>query len=262
MDLELKLEKYEGPMDLLLHLIDKNKVSITDIPIVQITDQYIEYINTISADKMEIMSEFIEMAARLLAIKAKMLLPKPKVETEEVVDPRQELMEQLLEYKKYKMISEKLKEYSVLASRQVFRDASIPEEVLNYVEPFQPEDILQNLEFDKLYQAFQMVMRRKEDKIDPIRSHFSEIPREVVSLEDKMTAILSMRHKKSVSFLQLLSEENSKPAMVVTFLAILELMKSGKIRVEQRNLFEDIAITFRESEEAAMQSEEEEVFEG
>lgn len=244
MGLDLKLEKYEGPLDLLLHLIDKNKVSITDIPIVQITEQYLEYINAASANKMEIMSEFIEMAARLLAIKAKMLLPKPEVAVEEQIDPRQELMEQLLEYKKYKMISERLKEYSEVASKNVFKAASIPEEVLNYVEPVNPEDILAKLDFDRLYQAFQMVMKRKEDKIDPIRSQFSEIPREVVSLEDKMQSILEMKSRRHISFIQLLRQESSRPAMVVTFLAILELMKAGEIRVEQSSLFEDITIRF------------------
>ncbi|RRD93923.1 segregation/condensation protein A [Clostridiales bacterium COT073_COT-073] len=244
MNLELKLEHYEGPLDLLLHLIEKNKVSITDIPIVKITDQYLEYINAISVGKMEIMSEFIEMAATLLAIKAKMLLPKPKIESEEEVDPRQELMEQLLEYKKYKIISERLREYSESAAKNVFKEPSIPVEVLNYVEPVNPEEILAKLDFDKLYQVFQMVMKRKADKIDPIRSQFSEIPREVVSLEDKMQSILALKSRRHLSFLELLSEQSSKPAMVVTFLAILELMKTGEIRVEQSNLFEDIRITF------------------
>lgn len=252
MDLELRLEKYEGPMDLLLHLIDKNKVSITDIPIVQITEQYLEYIKTISTDKMEVMSEFVEMAARLLAIKAKILLPKPKVEAEEeAVDPREELMQQLLEYKKYKIISQKLKEYSLEASRQVFREASIPEEILHYIEPVNPEDILENLDFDRLYQAFQMVMRRKEDKIDPIRSQFSEIPREVVSLEDRMVDILQLKTRGTIRFGELFSGEMSKPIMVVTFLAILELMKGGKIRVEQGNLFEEINITFLEKQQSS-----------
>lgn len=255
MDLELRLEKYEGPMDLLLHLIDKNKVSITDIPIVQITEQYLEYIKTISADKMEVMSEFVEMAARLLAIKAKILLPKPKEDVaEEVTDPREELMQQLLEYKKYKIISQKLKEYSLEASKQVFREASIPEEILHYIEPVNPEEILENLDFDRLYQAFQMVMRRKEDKMDPIRSQFSEIPREVVSLEDRMVDILGMRSQKRIRFTELFSMQTSKPVMVVTFLAILELMKSGQIRVEQSNLFEDIEITFIETKESAGES--------
>ena len=244
MELELKLEKYEGPLALLLYLIEKNKVSITDIPIVQITDQYMAYIDAMSSGKMEVMSEFIEMAATLLAIKAKMLLPRSKPDAEEEVDPRQELMEQLLEYKKYKAISEKLREYSQSAAKNVFKPPTIPEEILNYTPPIDPEAILANLDFERLYQAFQIVMKRREDKIDPIRAGFSEIPREVVSLEDKMRAIRALRGQGQVSFFELLAQETSRPAMIVAFLAILELMKSGEIRVEQGRLFEDIIILF------------------
>lgn len=248
MKLELKLDHYEGPLDLLLHLIEKNKVTITDIPIVEITDQYIAYMNAVSGSQMEMMSEFIEMAATLLAIKAKMLLPKPKLEAEEEVDPRQELMEQLLEYKKYKIISERLRAYSETAAKNIFKAPSIPQAVLDYVEPVDPEEILAKLDFDKLYQVFQMVMKKRRDKIDPIRSKFSEIPREVISLEDQMEAILSLSHQGQISFLKLLSDQTSRPAMVVAFLAILELMKAGRIRVAQSNLFEDITITFTQKE--------------
>ena len=244
MELELKLEKYEGPLALLLHLIEKNKVSITDIPIAQITDQYITYIDAMSSEKMEVMSEFVEMAATLLAIKAKMLLPRPKQAEAEEIDPRQELMEQLLEYKKYKAISEKLREYSQSAAKNVFKPPTIPEELLNYTPPVDPEAILANLDFERLYQAFQIVMKRREDKIDPIRAGFSEISREAVSLEDKMQAIRSLRGQGSVSFFKLLAQEPSRPAMIVSFLAILELMKAGEIRVEQGRLFEDIIILF------------------
>ena len=244
MELELKLEKYEGPLALLLHLIEKNKVSITDIPIAQITDQYITYIDAMSSEKMEVMSEFVEMAATLLAIKAKMLLPRPKQAEAEEIDPRQELMERLLEYKKYKAISEKLREYSQSAAKNVFKPPTIPEELLNYTPPVDPEAILANLDFERLYQAFQIVMKRREDKIDPIRAGFSEIPREAVSLEDKMQAIRSLRGQGSVSFFELLAQEPSRPTMIVSFLAILELMKAGEIRVEQGRLFEDIIILF------------------
>ena len=223
MELELKLEKYEGPLALLLHLIEKNKVSITDIPIVQITDQYMAYIDAMQSDKMEVMSEFVEMAATLLAIKAKMLLPRQKAAEEEEVDPRQELMEQLLEYKKYKAISERLREYSQNAAKNVFKAPTIPEEILNYVPPVDPEAILASLDFERLYQAFQMVMKRREDK---------------------MRAIRGLRKQGKVSFFELLAEEPNRPAMIVAFLAILELMKAGEIRVEQGRLFDDILILF------------------
>ena len=104
MELTVKLEKFEGPLDLLLHLLEKNKVNIYDIPIVEITNQYMEYIREMERQDLDIMSEFMVMAATLIDIKAKMLLPKKVTEDEEEVDPRAELVQQLLEYKLYKSI--------------------------------------------------------------------------------------------------------------------------------------------------------------
>ena len=106
MSIPVKLEAFEGPLDLLLHLIDKNKVNIYDIPIVEITEQYLEYIKQMDTKNLEIMSEFLVMAATLVKIKSKMLLPVEESEEEEAVDPRQELVDRLLEYKMYKYISE------------------------------------------------------------------------------------------------------------------------------------------------------------
>lgn len=242
---ELKLEKFEGPLDLLLHLIEKNKVSIADIPIVEITDQYLEVIHSISEQKMEVMSAFLEMAATLLALKAKMLLPKPKAEKEEEErDPRQELMEQLLEYKKYKMISEKLRDYSREAEKSVYKSASIPPEIFEGMSVISPEEILADLDFQRLYQAFQLVMKRKEEIRDPLRADFSEIPKEVISLEKQMERILSRKSEGKIGFLSFFRQQSGKAAMVVAFLAILELMKVGEIRVVQGNLFDDIEIVF------------------
>ena len=106
MGIPVKLEAFEGPLDLLLHLIDKNKINIYDIPIVQITEQYMEYIRQMERKKLDIMSEFLVMAATLLRIKSEMLLPREIKEDGEIVDPRQELVERLLEYKMYKYISQ------------------------------------------------------------------------------------------------------------------------------------------------------------
>ena len=113
MELAIKIDVFEGPLDLLLHLIDKNKVTITDIPIALITDQYMEYVAVMEVNKMDIMSEFIEMAATLISIKTRMLLPQKKDENDELIDPREELMEQLLEYKKYKLMAQSLKNKQV-----------------------------------------------------------------------------------------------------------------------------------------------------
>jgi len=115
MALEVKLEVFEGPLDLLLHLIDKNKVNIYDIPIVLITDQYIEYIDNMEKSDLNLVSEFLVMAAMLLDIKSKMLLPKdPDVAEDDNSDPRQDLVEKLLEYKMYKYMSYELKDRQII----------------------------------------------------------------------------------------------------------------------------------------------------
>ena len=141
MSIPVKLEAFEGPLDLLLHLIDKNKVSIYDIPIVDITEQYLEYIKQMDSKNLEVMSEFLVMAATLVNIKSKMLLPVEETEEEEIVDPRQELVNRLLEYKMYKYISEELKDREMDASRVMFKPPTIPQEIADYQEDINVEDL-------------------------------------------------------------------------------------------------------------------------
>jgi|ASRL01.1.fsa_nt_gi segregation and condensation protein A len=245
MKLSIRLDSFEGPLDLLLHLIDKNKVSITDIPIAIITDQYIEYIEAMEQDKMDTMSVFIEMAATLIQIKTKMLLPKVKNENNEEIDPRQELMEQLLEYKKYKLMAEHLRDKQIDAQQVFFKVPTIPEEVRNYVPKADPNELLKGMDFSLMYKIFNEVIKKNKDKIDPIRSKFGTIKRETFTVHDKMEEIL--RKKKTVSklnFRELLNQQITKSEMIATFLAILELMKVSKIRVIQVNVFHEIDIEF------------------
>ena len=126
MGIPVKLEAFEGPLDLLLHLIEKNKIDIYDIPIVEITEQYMEYIRQMQEENLNIMSEFMVMAATLLDIKCKMLLPKEVTEEGEEKDPREELVQQLLEYKMYKYMSYELRDRMADASRCVYRAESMP----------------------------------------------------------------------------------------------------------------------------------------
>lgn len=132
MGIPVKLEAFEGPLDLLLHLIDKNKVNIYDIPIVEITAQYMEYIHEMQRQDLNVMSEFLLMAATLLAIKSKMLLPKEINEEGEEEDPRQELVEQLLEYKLYKYMSYELRDMQADAAYVMYKEPTIPAEVRAY----------------------------------------------------------------------------------------------------------------------------------
>lgn len=245
MNLSVKIDVFEGPLDLLLHLIDKNKVTITDIPISLITDQYLEYMELISINRMEAMSEFIEMAATLIRIKTRMLLPVKKDENDEIIDPRQELMEQLLEYKKYKLIAEQLKDKQIDAGKVFFKKPSIPEEIQAFVPKPDTDDLLKDLDFSKLYIIFQQTMKKKENKIDPIRSQFGTIKRENYTVHDKMSEILLLKETiQRFSFRELLEKAANKSEMIAAFLAILELMKISKIKVVQMNVFHDIDVEF------------------
>ena len=141
MGIPVKLQVFEGPLDLLLHLIDKNKIDIYDIPIVEITSQYMDYIRAMEEEDLNIMSEFLDMAATLLEIKSKWLLPKEESEEEEEIDPRAELMEQLLQYKLFKYMSQELKDRQIDAGRRLFKNPSIPEEVRSYEEPLDLDEL-------------------------------------------------------------------------------------------------------------------------
>ena len=142
MGIPVKLQVFEGPLDLLLHLIDKNKIDIYDIPIVEITNQYMEYIKAMEKEDLNVMSEFLVMAATLLDIKCKMLLPKEVNEDGEEEDPRQELVEQLLEYKMYKYMSYELKDRELESERVMYKTPTIPQEVMEYEQPVNLDELL------------------------------------------------------------------------------------------------------------------------
>lgn len=243
MNLEFKLQAFEGPLDLLLHLIEKNKVNIYDIPIVEITDQYMEYVKQISRQDLNLVSEFLVMAATLLDIKAKMLLPKEEKEEEEE-DPRQDLVERLLEYKRYKYMSYELKDRQLDAEKSMYRKSSLPDEIKSYEPPVDLEKLLDGVTIDKLNAIFHEIIRKQYNKIDPIRSKFGKIEKEEVSLEEKIDFVYDYAiNNKKCSFRQLLKKQSSKMQIIVTFLAILELMKIGKINIIQDHIFDDIIIT-------------------
>ena len=241
MGIPVKLEVFEGPLDLLLHLIEKNKVDIYDIPIVEITNQYMEYIRQMQREDLNVMSEFLVMAATLLDIKCKMLLPKEITEDGEEEDPRQELVEQLLQYKMYKYMSYELRDRELDGGRTMYKD---PKEVMNYVEPVDLDELLGDLTLATLNRVFQDVIRRQEDKIDPVRSKFGKLEKEEVTVEEKLETVTDYaREHKHFSFRTLLGSQKSKMQTVVTFLAVLQLIKEGILIVQQEHAFDDIMIT-------------------
>lgn len=250
MGLLIKLQVFEGPLDLLLHLIDKNKVDIYDIPIVTITDQYLEYIRAMESEDMNIMSEFLVMAATLIDIKCKMLLPREINEDGEEEDPRAELVQKLLEYKMYKYMSYELKDRQIDAGRALFRQPSMPKEIQSAKEPINYDELVGDMTLKKLNEIFQSMMKRQEDRIDPVRSKFGRLERDEISLEDKQRHIFDyLSNHKRCSFRELLQKSHSKMEVIVSFLVVLELMKVGQIIIEQDNAFDDITITRTNEEE-------------
>ena len=239
MSLSVKLEAFDGPLDLLLHLIEKNKIDIFDIPIVEITEQYMDYVSRMETKDMDVMSDFLVMAATLLKIKSKMLLPAPPTEEGEEEDPRAELVERLLQYKMYKYASYELKDRQLDASRMIFKDPSIPKEIAEYQEEVDVGELLSDVTLSRLQSIFRDIMKKQVDKIDPIRSKFGNIEKEKISLTDRMLHIeeYAMLHG-------MLEEQHSKLMLIVTFPGILELMKVGKLKIEQENTFDDIQITY------------------
>lgn len=246
MGIQVKLEVFDGPLDLLLHLIEKNKVDIFDIPIVLITEQYLAYVSSMDTKDMDVMSEFLVMAATLVRIKSKMLLPVEETDEEEEEDPRQELVERLLEYKMYKYASFELKDRQIDAGRVFYKEPSIPEEIKNYKEEVDYEELLSDITLKKLQDIFDSVMQKQVDKIDPIRSNFGEIEKEEINIEDHMIFLeeYAMLHG-TFSFRKVLEHGSGKTYVIVTFLGILEMMKTGKVTIEQDNLFDDIRITYQ-----------------
>lgn len=249
MEISYKLDNFEGPLDLLLHLIEKNKVSIYDIPIVLITEQYLDYVGRMEETDLDIISEFLVMAATLIDIKSKMLLPAEESEEEEEEDPRAELVRRLLEYKMYKYMAQELEEREQEAERMLYKEPTIPKEVARYEPPVDLDRLLDGLTLAKLQKIFDSVMKRKEDKIDPVRSSFGTIRKEPISLEQRIGTVIGYARKhRNFSFRQILERQSDRLEVVVTFLAVLELMKMGKIRLMQECPFEDMYIETLEAE--------------
>ena len=243
MPIPLKLQVFEGPMDLLMHLIEKNKIDIYDIPIVTITDQYLEYVRQMEHDDMNVTSEFLVMAATLLDIKSRMLLPRDEDEDSEEGDPRDELVRRLLEYKMFKYMSEELREKNRHAGFTYFKPQDLPEEVRSFVPPLNYEELIGDRTAQSLQDVFRDVLKRKKSRVDPIRSGFGKIQREEISVADKQLYVRAyLENHPHADFREMLELENSREEIIVTFLVILELMKSQKIRITQDEAFGRILI--------------------
>ncbi len=240
----IKIQNFEGPFDLLFHLLEKNKVNIYDIPINEITDQYMEYLFGMQELNLEIASEFLVMAATLLHIKSKMLLPDKKEISEEEPDPREELILKLIEYKKYKGFSSVLKEREKEWEKVFYK---LPE-----VIDFSYEEEILDLSPEELIRAYTDILDRnikKMNKSNPAKMA-QIIEHEKVSLRGKMKEIIRKLLERSFfAFSEMFPFKSRTRLEIVTgFLAILELSKLSKIKLDQNKQFSDIMI-IRNSED-------------
>lgn len=241
MEYKIIIDEFEGPMDLLLHLIDRAEIDIYDIPINKISEQFVEYIKTMEELDLDIASDFLLMAATLLEIKSKMLLPKEEkpedsqLEMEEV-DPREELVRRIVEYKKYKEAARELKEYENIYSKMYLK---AKEEIfLEGDEEFE----LRGIDIGDLFKSFNKIMKEKSKK--ELSLEIDEIQREEYTLKDCIEIIkLNLERKDEFIFSDLFDFEYvSKAEIIAYFLSILELIASKYIGVRQREDFSDLFI--------------------
>ncbi len=234
-NLNYKLESFEGPLDLLLTLIQKNKVSIWDIPIVEITEQYIEAIEGIEESEIDNTSEFLVMAAHLLWIKSRMLLPRDEEEEEE--DPREELALRLAEYQAYKEASVELRKTEGASKYMFFRE----EEPIKFPVP----EYAVEHKIEELIDAFNSILERQIRHKKPEKRAFSGIVgREKVSVHDMATKIKRrFKTSKQVGFKSLFSGEESRPEMIATFLAVLEMIKENRLFADYNEDEDDFVLT-------------------
>lgn len=251
MGIAVKLQAFEGPLDLLLHLIEKNKVSIYDIPIAEITDQYMAYLHEMKKQDLGVMSEFLLMAATLLDIKSRMLLPKEVNEEGEEEDPRQELVQQLLEYKVYKYISYELKERRQDAAQVLYHKQDLPEEVKAYKQPVSTEELLAGVTLSRMHRIFVDIIRRQNNRIDPIRSTFGTLQKEEVDMDQMREKVAEYIEQHEVcNFRELLLGQATKMQVIIAFLIILEMMKEGVITIVQEESFGEIHIAKNKTDES------------
>lgn len=236
---KVHLEGFEGPLDLLLHLIEKNRIDIYDIPIALLTEQYMNYLAKFKEFNIEIASEFLVMAATLLQIKSKILLPDTKIETEmteeDEIDPRQELVERLLEYRRYKEISNILSKMANEAGQRYFRKSTLPEPT--HLPPL-------GLDIKLLWQAFQNVLEGQIEHTPLI----ANVKREQHTIEDKIVSLLALLKENggNICFNSIFPMKVSKAELITTFLAMLELIKIKRITVYQTGLFSPIYLKINE----------------
>src|SRR4030065_983331 len=233
-DYAIKLDIFEGPLDLLLYLIKKNEIDIYNIPVALITEQYLQYLKMIKSLNLDLAGEYLVMASSLIHIKSRMLLPEPEEPEEEEEDPRAELVRQLLEYKAFKEAAENLSQRPIL-ERDVFTRAAFSPEEIEKAPP--GEDELIEVSIFELIEAFHKLVSRIDKK------ELMEIDLEKLSVTDIINDILErLSNEKNLTFEELLGEGKERWRIIYTFLALLELIKLKMVKAYQTSAFGVIRI--------------------
>ena len=231
---EVKIENFEGPMDLLLFFIQRDKLNIYDIPISHITNEFLEYLKVMEILNIDIGGEFVYMASLLMKIKAKMLLPVPEDENEEIEDPRTPLVQRLLEYQQYKEAGENLLE---LHENHLYK-YPLGNSMLVQSNNGEQQDVLHNVTLFTLSSIFQELLHRLPE-VNPY-----EIRQEPIHLDDQIQFLLkTLPASGSVTFNSLFPSLQTKLKIVVTFMAILELLRNKQIRITQEHPFGDVSLS-------------------
>lgn len=251
---ELKLPVFEGPLELLLHLIEKNKIDIYEIPIFEITRQYLEYLKEWDELNMEVASEFIVMAATLIGIKARRLLPLAQKQEEEE-DEEAILIQRLLEYKKYKEAAGELRPLLVGEDRQVLWRR--PEMIQGERPIPAPADLLNGHTLEELSAIWRRAERSKKESYDVNRAHFRSVKKEEYTVSEKIQRLRrSLERMEQVSFAELRQGSHSKEETITYFMAMLELSRMNQVNLNQQMLFGDIIMKRRKEEEESNGAEQ------
>jgi len=231
---KIKLDQFEGPLDLLLFFIKRDELNIYDIPISKITKEFLDYVNLIKMLDLEVAGDFILMASTLMHIKVRMLLPREVDEKGEEIDPRSELIQALLEYKKYKEMSEELSFFETSQRKINYRGNYSADEKIT---PPDYEILLKNVTIFDLAKAIKRVL----DGIKP--EVFHEIRKINISVEEQISFIMSnLENETELHFLSLINEMREKIRIVITFVALLELTKMGMIGIKESPNFNDFVL--------------------
>lgn len=241
MSYKVKLQSFEGPFDLLVYLIENAEMSIYDIRISEITNQYLEYIKAMEENDINVATEFMVLASTLIEIKSKMILPRMSVEGQvlEEEDPRADLVERILEYKKFKKAAEILQEKEE-RSQHIFEKPQ--EDISEYLD--NPDEYL-SLDLKQFASAFSLFIQKKQ-KVEAVRKHYTRIERERSTMEGRIRMILGTVRRKIgqiFSFRELVPNKDDRYDVVVTFMSLLEMAKERVIRIDQKSLYGDIEVS-------------------